>query len=166
MLEIVSNAEPAVSIQELTVPQTVLSLRGKAASADVALRTRSNSSPRGHDKFRFGKSLCIFPASRLRRRPDRLIRKCRAKLLERQFQTKERRASPNRQLARVSRTPARNAAVKFLIRCADVDLHMFVADAASDVAAKFVTAEFAARVPIIESDFSAGPNERRFFRGQ
>ena len=129
-------------------------------------RIQNSSSPRGHDTSRCGKSLCISPALRPRRRPDKLIRECCAKVLERQFETKDRRALPNRQFARASRTPARNAAVKFLIGCAGVDLHMFVADAASDVAAELVATEPAARVPVIETNFAAGPSERRFFRGQ
>jgi len=65
-----------------------------------------------------------------------------------------------------SRTPARNPTVKFLIRCADVDLHVLVADAASDVTAKLVAAEFTAGVPVIETDLAPGPNQRRSFRGQ
>lgn len=136
------------------------------AAAIAQARIQSSSSPRGRDTFRFGKSLCISPALRSRRRLDKLIRECRAKLLERQLETKDRRALPNRQFARPSRTPARNVAVKFLIGRADVDLHMLVADTASDVAAKLIAAESTARVSVIKTDLAAGPNERRFFRGK
>jgi hypothetical protein len=159
----VSNTKPAVCGKKIAIqPQTVLSTRESGAG----LRTQSNSSPRGRDTSRCGKSLCISPALRPRRRPDKLIRECCAKVLERQLETKGRRALPNRQFARASRTPARNAAVKFLIGCAGVDLHMFVANAPSDVAAKLIAAEPAARVSVIEANFAAGPRERRFFRGQ
>ena len=80
-----------------------------------------------------------------------------------QFQLKAERIFPR---SRRLRPPAGNAAVKFLIRCADVDLQMLVADAAGDVAAKLIAAEPAARVSEIEAHFATGPNERRLFRGQ
>src|SRR6476620_7662981 len=79
---------------------------------------------------------------------------------------KDRRALLNRQFARSSRTPARNAAVKFLLQYADVDLHMLVADAAGDVASELVATEFSRRVTVHEADLATGPNERRFFDGQ
>src|SRR6266513_1593722 len=43
---------------------------------------------------------------------------------------------------------------------------MLVADAASDIAAKLITAELAGRVRIIKTNLAAGPDERRLFRGQ
>ena len=97
---------------------------------------------------------------------DKLIRECRAKVLERQLETKDRRAFSNRQFVPASRPPARNAAVKFLIGRADVDLHMLIADTASDVAAKLIAAESTARVSVVKTDLAAGPNERRFFGGK
>ena len=49
--------------------------------------------------------------------------------------------------------------VKFLITRADVNLQMFVADAAHDVTAEQIAAKFPAGVPIHETDFAAGPNQ-------
>src|SRR5438874_8680491 len=127
----------------------------------ISFRTRSSSSPRDRDTSRFGKSLCIFPASRLRRRGDRLIRECRPRLLEWQLETEVRRVLPNLQFARVSMPRPRK--VRFFVAGAGVDLQMLVAYAAGYVAAKFVAAEFAARVSIIEANLAAGPNQRGFF---
>ena len=145
-----------MSILYLAQPVRLPSPRQTAVSQ---ARTQSNSSRRGRGTSRFGKSLCISHALQLLRRPDKLIRECRAKLLEREVETKDRRVSPNRQFAQGSRPPTRKSAVKFLIRCADVDLQMFVADAASDVASEFVAAEFSRRVTVHEADFAAGPCE-------
>ena len=56
--------------------------------------------------------------------------------------------------------------VKFLIRRANVDLHVLVADAAHEIGTKKIAAELPAGVTIHEADFAAGPGERRFFRGE
>src|SRR5205814_1666089 len=128
------------------------------------IKTRSNSSPRDRGKFRFDKLLCISPGREPRHRQGKSIRYLRrAKPSERQLQRMIATAFPNRRFARASMPRAR--VVRFLVARADVNLQMLVADAAHDVTSKFVSAEFAAgRMTIEESDFAAGPNQRRFFQ--
>src|SRR5437868_1474238 len=82
-----------------------------------------------------------------------------------QFEEKRRKSFVDRRFASASMPRARE--MRFFVAGADVDLHVLVANAAENVTAKFVAAEFAAgRVTVEDPDLAAGPSQRRFLQSE
>lgn len=115
-------------------------------------RTRSSSSRFGRGKSRFGKRVCTSPEPHALRKPDtRLATHPVGSTSHSRFL-----------LARLEATPDSTAAprkIRLLIRRADVNLQVIVADAANDIGTECVAAEFSSGVSVHETNFAARPTQ-------